>query len=67
MQHSYSYQSALATSERIGWKLEDLIGGDKKLDFTNGNARSRDLTKDCYWVISGVSDAKKMCRTKRLF
>lgn len=34
MQHSYSYQSALATSERIGWKLEDLIGGDKKLDFT---------------------------------
>jgi hypothetical protein len=34
MQHNYSYQSALAVSERIGWKVEDLIGGDKKLDFT---------------------------------
>jgi hypothetical protein len=34
MQHNYSYQSALATSARIGWKVEDLIGGDKKLDFT---------------------------------
>jgi hypothetical protein len=33
MQHKYSYQSALATSERIGWKVDDLIGGDKKLDF----------------------------------
>jgi hypothetical protein len=34
MQHNYSYQSALAASERIGWKIEDLIGGDKQLDFT---------------------------------
>jgi hypothetical protein len=34
MQHNYSYQSALSTSERIGWKVEDLIGGEKKLDFT---------------------------------
>jgi hypothetical protein len=34
MQHKYSYQSALATSERIGWKVDDLIGGDKKLDFS---------------------------------
>lgn len=34
MQHHYSYQSALAASERINWKVEDLIGGDKKLDFT---------------------------------
>ncbi len=33
MQHNYSYQSALAASERIGWKIEDLIGGEKKLDF----------------------------------
>jgi hypothetical protein len=33
MQHNYSYQSALAVSERIGWKVEDIIGGDKKLDF----------------------------------
>lgn len=34
MQHNYSYESALAASERIGWKVEDLIGGDKTLDFT---------------------------------
>ena len=34
MQHSYSYQSALAASERIGWKVDDIIGGDKKLDFS---------------------------------
>jgi hypothetical protein len=33
MQHNYSYQSALAASERIAWKVDDLIGGDKKLDF----------------------------------
>jgi hypothetical protein len=34
MEHNYSYQSALAVSERIGWKIEDLIGVDKRLDFT---------------------------------
>jgi len=34
MQHNYSYQSALAASERIGWRVEDLIGGDKKLEFS---------------------------------
>ena len=34
MTHNYSYQSALETSERINWKVEDIIGGDKKLDFT---------------------------------
>jgi hypothetical protein len=34
MQHNYSYESTLAASERIGWKVDDLIGGDKKLDFT---------------------------------
>ena len=34
MQHNYSYQATLAASERIGWKVDDLIGGDKKLDFS---------------------------------
>src|SRR5919106_6739058 len=34
MQHNYSYESALAVSERIGWKVDDIIGGDKKLDFS---------------------------------
>ena len=34
MKHNYSYSSALAASERIGWKIDDIIGGDKKLDFS---------------------------------
>lgn len=34
MQHNYSYRSTLAASERIGWKVDEIIGGDKKLDFT---------------------------------
>ena len=34
MQHNYSYESALAASSRINWKVEDIIGGEKKLDFT---------------------------------
>jgi hypothetical protein len=34
MQHNYSYQAALAASERIGWKVEDLIGGEKQLNFS---------------------------------
>src|SRR5215813_1282968 len=29
----YSYQSALAASEVIHWRIEDIIGGDKRLDF----------------------------------
>jgi hypothetical protein len=34
MKHNYSYESALSASERIGWRIEDLIGGDKQLDFS---------------------------------
>ena len=34
MPHNYSYQSALAASERVNWRVEDLIGGDKKLNFS---------------------------------
>jgi hypothetical protein len=33
MQHNYSYQAALEASERIGWRVEDIIGGEKRLDF----------------------------------
>jgi hypothetical protein len=32
--YGYSYQSALEASERIDWRVEDLIGGDKRLDFS---------------------------------
>jgi hypothetical protein len=31
---NYSYQNILGTSERINWRIEDIIGGDKRLDFT---------------------------------
>jgi hypothetical protein len=34
MQHHYSYAEARAASERIGWKIEDIIGGDKTLNFS---------------------------------
>jgi len=34
MEHNYSYSSALAASERIGWRIDDIIGGEKKLDFS---------------------------------
>jgi hypothetical protein len=31
---SYSYDACLAASERIRWRVEDIIGGDNRLDFT---------------------------------
>jgi hypothetical protein len=34
MQQQFTYQSALAASEGIRWRVEDIIGGDKRLDFT---------------------------------
>jgi hypothetical protein len=33
MPHGYTYQDTLATSEKISWRVEDIIGGSKKLDF----------------------------------
>src|SRR5215203_3052289 len=30
----YSYQSALAASEVIHWRIEDIIGGERRLDFS---------------------------------
>src|SRR5215204_4468979 len=30
----YDYRSTLENSVRVNWKLEDVIGGDKRLDFT---------------------------------
>jgi hypothetical protein len=34
MQHTYSYEDVLAASERVNWRVEDIIGGDRRLDFT---------------------------------
>ena len=32
--HHYSFKDCLARAERITWRVEDLIGGNKRLDFT---------------------------------
>lgn len=34
MLNHYTYEAALAASESIHWRVEDLIGGKKRLDFT---------------------------------
>jgi len=34
MIHGYTYQSALQTSEAVHWRIEDIIGGEKRLDFS---------------------------------
>jgi hypothetical protein len=31
---TYNYQDALAASVKAAWRIEDIIGGDKRLDFT---------------------------------
>jgi hypothetical protein len=31
---SYDYRETLLTSEKVNWNLDDIIGGDKKLDFS---------------------------------
>ena len=32
--HGYSYQAELAASQKVNWRIEDIIGGDKRLDFS---------------------------------
>jgi hypothetical protein len=34
MNHGYTYQSTLAASQSTPWRVEDIIGGDKRLDFS---------------------------------
>src|SRR5678815_3236179 len=31
---NYNYQDTLAASAKANWRIEDIIGGDKRLDFT---------------------------------
>src|SRR5262244_2880700 len=31
---NYTFEAALAASEHVNWRVEDLIGGDKRLDFS---------------------------------
>ena len=34
MYHHYTYEAALEASARINWQIADIIGGDRRLDFT---------------------------------
>jgi len=34
MQQQYSYEEVLSASERFAWRVEDLIGGERRLDFS---------------------------------
>lgn len=34
MEHQYSYAKALSASQKVNWRLEDVIGDDQQLDFT---------------------------------
>ena len=34
MNHGYTYQSTLAASEAMHWRVEDIIGAEKRLDFS---------------------------------
>jgi hypothetical protein len=34
MSHEFSYARALAASEKVNWRVEDTIGGDRRLDFS---------------------------------
>jgi hypothetical protein len=31
---TYTYEGALATAQKVNWKIEDVIGGDKRIDFS---------------------------------
>lgn len=31
---AYSYEETLAASQRVNWRIEDIIGGDRRLDFS---------------------------------
>src|SRR3954464_125265 len=31
---AYGYRENLAASQKVNWRIEDIIGGDKKLDFS---------------------------------
>lgn len=33
MEHGYTYEGTLAAAQRVNWRIEDIIGGDKRLDF----------------------------------
>ena len=30
----YDYRETIVASQKVNWRIEDIIGGDKKLDFS---------------------------------
>jgi len=34
LNHTYSYKETLDTAQKVNWRIEDIIGGDKLLDFS---------------------------------
>src|SRR4051812_554237 len=34
MHQQYSYEEVLSAAERFAWRVEDLIGGERRLDFS---------------------------------
>jgi hypothetical protein len=47
--HSYTYESTLADALRVGWRVDDIIGGEKALDF------SRNFLPDSLAGVSGLT------------
>jgi len=33
MNHGYTYEATLTAAQKVNWRIEDIIGGDKRLDF----------------------------------
>jgi hypothetical protein len=60
--HPFTFREALAASEKITWRVEDIIGGDKRLDFTKPFMpetlarveRLTFLTADQRWVLNQI-------------
>lgn len=32
--HQYNYRDTIVASQKVNWRIEDIIGGEKKLDFS---------------------------------
>ena len=32
--HEYEYQDTIVAAQKVNWRIEDIIGGDKRLDFS---------------------------------
>lgn len=54
--HQYDYRETLAASQKVNWRIEDIIGGDKKLDFSKAF-----MPESLVWVekLSFLNDGEK--------